>query len=165
MEVKYILLYAIVSSVFRCCKKHCTAMLAPGTSELKHITPKYAHAGKYHEIQSGSMKTAQRLMLTMMTVIMMMLALMTRKLRNVKSDCTSGTSCASNGGVGESHTTVLSYYLIKFEKWNMHWPFYDRKLLINWPNQFWNSTFEWLLPCYPDLHPQKQQNHLLQLPL
>lgn len=96
--------------------------IGPGTSELKHIAPEYAHAGKYHEIQSGSqssIKTAQRLMLTMMTMIMMMLSLMTRILRNMKSDRTSGTSCPRNGGVGESHTTVLSYYLIRFSKQNM----------------------------------------------
>ena len=93
--------------------------IGPGTNELKQIAPEYVHPGKYHEIQSGSqssIKTAQRLMLTMMTMIMMMLALMTRILRNIKSDRTSGTSCASNGGVGELHTTVLSYYLMKFKK-------------------------------------------------
>jgi len=72
--------------------------IGPGTNEVKHIAPEYEHAGKYHEIRSGSqssVKTAQRLMLTMMTMIMMMLALMTGILRNIKSDRTSGTSCAT----------------------------------------------------------------------
>ncbi len=83
--------------------------IGPETSELKHITREYAHAGlwnskwKSKKYQNSTKTGADNDAMNHDDA-----GFDDKDINKHTNDGTSGTSCASNGGVGESLNTVLS---------------------------------------------------------